>query len=265
MLSHQPSIRSVAVRPCRMLLMAARTSATVVVGPGRQRSRQQGALRMNHHPVSTPVFCACRRWGPSRVAAICSAMSQSASSAGCMPMSAAAWCSGVPERTARTPAAVSCRAVRSCMWRVLFSAEDWRVDQEAGVPPADRFGGGMGGGVQGKGEAGVAFEEPCAVCVSRAAVPDKQIREVWQGVCDGRCAGLTSRAPGGLVEPGPAVAEAGVGDAGELGRVGKTVGEGVFGYVLAGGVGGGEGGQLLGAGDAGGSVAPAGPKLTGMA
>src|SRR6266545_3678137 len=60
-----------------MLVMAARTSARVVVGPGRQRSRQQGALRMNHHPVSTPVFCACWSWGPRWVAAMRSAVFQS--------------------------------------------------------------------------------------------------------------------------------------------------------------------------------------------
>src|SRR6266511_6422473 len=94
----------------------------------------------------------------------------SASSAGCMPMSAAAWCSGVPERTAKTPAATWCGALRSCMWLVLSPLENWLVDQEAGVPAADRCGGGMGGGVQGQGEAGVTFEEPRAVAVSGAAV-----------------------------------------------------------------------------------------------
>jgi len=59
--------------------------------------------------------------------------------------------------------------------------------------------------------------------------------------------GVGGGAPSGRDQAGLAVAEGGVGDAGELGRVGQTPSEGVFGHLLAGGVAQVETGQLLGA------------------
>src|SRR5690606_3741687 len=60
----------------------------------------------------------------------------------------------------------------------------------------------------------------------------------------------------GLYEPRPTVAEGGVGELGALLVVGQTSGQGLLGLPLPVTVAEGEAGELLGAGNAGGAVAP---------
>lgn len=72
--------------------------------------------------------------------------------------------------------------------------------------------------------------------------------------------GVGSDPPPGHKQPAGSVAETAAGQAGELGVVAYARGERGLGLALAGGVAQGAGGQLLGAGDSGGSVAPGGPQ-----
>src|SRR6185503_7375801 len=67
-------------------------------------------------------------------------------------------------------------------------------------------------------------------------------------------------APYRLKQAGGTVAQPRIDDPGALRRVAQALVQGAFELVLAAGVGGGDGGELSGAGDAGRAVAPAGPE-----
>src|SRR5579875_2357512 len=258
------------IRPPASMALSMRLMDAVMSGlgawPGWQRSRQQGALRMNHHDAMVPVVSACWSCGPRKVAAACSAVSQagnsmrtwcqsrarawawsaarpadwyssmaSSRSAGSMEIRAAASCSGVPARTASTASAVACGEGAGVTFVSFLARGRWSVEQQAGVPSG-------------------------AVAAAGVGVLDELAGQVGQAVGERGCAGVAGRPPGGLEQAGPAVAHAGVGDLAELGRAGQAVGESVFGHVLAGGVAGCDAGELLGSCQAGGAVAPARPQ-----
>jgi hypothetical protein len=107
--------------------------------------------------------------------------------------------------------------------------------------------------VQGEGGAGVPVDQPVRVAVAAGCGED-----AGEGACclaEGGIAGVAGGVPGGGGCAGPAVAKARVGQERGLDRVGDAPGEGVLGVGLARLVAAGEGGELQGAGEAGGAVA----------
>lgn len=113
--------------------------------------------------------------------------------------------------------------------------------------------------MQGQGDACAALDEAdCLIGGGVVGVVEEADQQPVQAVDSAGGGGVGCGVPGRGDDSRPSVAEGGVGDAGELGGVGQAPGEGVLGRVLAGSVVESEGGELLGAGDAGGAVAPRG-------